>query len=387
MQHYSACNGLRFVRPYYHNYIANAKLRWFGRSCFDVYTSEFKNIPPDHYYQEIVSGRMQLVKNPNSKKHYTIYKGKQLFDDVKIGPGDKILHRDHVHEPPVLDPIPTTIYEDENYIVVNKPAGIPVHPVGVYFYNTIQEILHALRPDIKELYPIHRLDKVTSYVQMFGKNHEATSRFKGLIKNKHVQKTYLALVKGLFAFNDKELLVCKDPVVYIYGSRKSVKQFSPATTVFKNICYNKAKDESLVECKPLSGFSHQIRIHLRNLGFPIIDDLLYMDKYSTIFKNSHDVTSQYLNMIYKFSCKQRAGQERDANKKEERCSECGTLLYKDPKLSSLSIKLHSWKYVVVDIQSQKTYKFEARPPQWASEALELPSLTSNACQYQRTAKK
>lgn len=377
MHRYFIAKGLRFVNPYYHEYIANARLRWFGRSCFEVYSSEFKNLPSDHYYREIMDGRMKLIKNPNSKKYHKIFEGRQLIRDVKIDPGDKIIHREHVHEPPVSANLPETIYEDQNYIVVNKPAGIPVHPVGTYYYNTLQQILYALRPDIKELYPIHRLDKVTSGVQMFGKNHEATSRFKELIKEGYAQKTYLALVKGMFTSLGEEPVTCKDPVVYIYGSRKSVNQFSPATTVFKSIVYDKEKDESLVECKPLTGFSHQIRIHLRNLGFPIVDDTLYLNKYSAVFRNRNEVTEEYLNTIYDISRMNRAKEECNAEEQKHKCSDCGMILYKNPTLESLSIKLHSWKYSMTDILAHKTYEFKTAPPIWAS--MKLANAQSNAC--------
>lgn len=358
MSRYSCANGLRYVKPYYHRYVANAKGHWCGRTCYDVYCNEFSNLPPQHYYNEIMTNHMKLVKNPNSRIHSTTFQGKDLLDKVKIGQGDKIIHLEHVHEPPILDTIPTTVYEDENCYVVDKPSGMPVHPVGTYFYNTLLQLIYSLRPDLEPLYPVHRLDKLTSGILIFGKNSTTTSKFKQLMKAKSVEKTYLARVSGDFIPDN---VICEDPVVYIYGSRKEVHQFAPAKTIFKKLFYDQTSDQSVLRCNPISGFSHQIRIHLRNLGYPIVQDTLYRTKYSKIFTDRCQVTKDYLDKIYEESMRIRRGCERDNG---NRCPECLSVLYTDPKPSSLSIKLHSLRYIIHGNQGEN-WLFETQKPTWS----------------------
>ncbi|QPG75456.1 hypothetical protein FOA43_002811 [Brettanomyces nanus] len=331
---------------------------WFGRSCYDVYRSEFRNMPPEHHYAKIMQHKMKLVKNPNSRTNFTVYEGSQLLELIKIGPGDKIVHYEHVHEPPVLNTLPQCIYEDESCYVVDKPAGVPVHPVKNYFYNTVMSLIYNERPDLEPLYPVHRLDKVTSGVLMFCKDQTTVSLFKQMMRNKSVAKTYLARVSGVFP----ERTQCDDPIVYIYGARKEVKQFEPAKTVFAKLFYDSITDESVIECHPISGFPHQIRIHLRNLGFPIIQDYLYRDKYTEVFRQRSEVTSEYLDSLYMRSMKQRQSMESMENCK---CPECQTTLYKDPSPQSLAIKLHSLRYSLWNEDTNKQWKFETQIPSWA----------------------
>ncbi|VEU21107.1 DEKNAAC102055 [Brettanomyces naardenensis] len=361
---YYLSNGLRYVRPYYHKYVANAKLRWFDRTCYDVYCSEFRNQPPEHHYAKIVHGQMKLVKNPNSRNHHVVYEGEDLLEKVRIGPGDKIVHFEHVHEPPVLDGVPEIIHEDDQYVVVDKPAGIPVHPVKNYFYNTVLQLVYQMRPDLEPLYPVHRLDRLTSGVLMFGKDRESASRFKRLMKEKKgVEKIYLARVSGDFPM---ETCSCDDPIVYIYGSRREVKQFDPARTVFTKVFYDPEKDESVLKCRPISGFPHQIRIHLRNLGYPIVRDTLYRHKYTRVFTDRAQVTDEYLSEMY-----DRSMRERESVADDRKCEQCQTTLYRDPDPQTMSIRLHSLSYSLADGETE--WKFETAVPAWAgSELTDVP---------------
>lgn len=336
---------LRRIPPYYHEYKANAKLRWYGRTCLDVFSSEFRNHTSDYYRDLITSGKMKILRNPISRLHRQLIEGDDVLSTLLMH-DDQIIHWEHVHEPPVPEGTPSIIHEDDKYLVVNKPPGVPVHPTSRYYRNSVLQMLYEEKPSWAPLYPVHRLDKLTSGVLIFGKSAPATNEFKHSLRDHTVRKRYLATVKGLFPDQAR----CDDPIVYIYGAIGTVKQFGPALTEFTRLQYDHSTDSSLVECHPHSGYPHQIRIHLRNLLHPIIDDGLYADKYTERFTSKEQVTSQYLEQIYERSMADRRKMEAG------KCPECHQVLYRDP--DNLSIRLHASRYQVGGTV------WEASDPEW-----------------------
>ncbi|GMG39283.1 unnamed protein product [Ambrosiozyma monospora] len=404
---YITKNGLRFVKPYNFPYKASVKQRWFGRTVFDVYTSEFRDKPANNYLLNILNGNFTLRKNPNSLKNHVDYFGSCLLHDVRITKNDKIFHIDHIHEPPVpslssssmvlhnnTNKIPNdegftipVIYQDDDIIVVNKPPGIPSLPVNQYRFNTVIEILKIER-GFKQLFPVHRLDKLTSGVLIFGKSLEAAVRFKQLIKVAGtVEKTYVAKVKGHFeitsgskcsysCFNVGDIIKNKDGsitldqhVIHIYAALKQVRNL-PAASKFKLLSYDPFKDESLVECKPITGKTHQLRIHLRNLGFPIINDPLYGPNkiYSRIITHRDQLSlnewDTYLNGLFSLAQKLKLQKKVRDDGESSKCDVCKIQLFKDPVPEDLFICLHSRSYQLTVPEKEKTYLFEAELPDW-----------------------
>lgn len=380
-------------------YRTSCKGRWFGRTVYDVYCSEFKNQPSEYHEMKIKSGRMKLIKNPNSKKHFVEIKGDDLFN-VLIETGDKVLHDEHIHETPIRDnlfnyetrqrdwsrifnepmylnkpdsgvatsgcSIPI-IFEDENLIVVDKPCGIPVHPTQSYFYNSITEILRqetmnlSLRttPSDSELnqgqfLPCHRIDKLTSGVLMIGKNNETVSNIKKSMKSKSLRKEYIARVKGKFPLTFDQ---CQDNIVYMYAMKNIIKEFKNPMTYFKRISYDPVLNESIVHCKPITGFPHQIRIHLRNLGYPITNDPLYSEGkiYDKVIKNRDEIND---NFIQDYVIK--ANLNRDKLDTNLKCEICLKSIYFDPEPSDIELYLHSLSY-----QDENNWKFETPLPLWS----------------------
>ncbi|GME96482.1 unnamed protein product [Ambrosiozyma monospora] len=276
------------------------------------------------------------------------------------------------------------IHQDDDIIVVNKPPGIPSLPVNQYRFNTVIEILKNER-GFKQLFPVHRLDKLTSGVLIFGKSSEAAHHFKQLIRVAgKIEKTYVAKVKGHFeigsrselglsgdiTLNKDESVTLDQHVIHIYAALKQIKNL-PAASKFKLLSYDPIKDDSLVECKPITGKTHQLRIHLRNLGFPIINDPLYGSNkiYSRIITHrdqlSHDEWDTYLNGLFSLSKKLKLQKKLgddvgDMNK----CDVCKIHLFKDPVPEDLFICLHSKKYQLTVPGKERTYLFEAELPVW-----------------------
>lgn len=122
-------NGLRKVYPYYFGWNTTAKERWFSRTLYDIYSTEFaRAIRHQPLLELIESGKIRVNGQIKSK-------------DYVVKNGDRISHVKHRHEIPVLDDPIQIIYEDADYLVLNKPCSLPMHPCGKYRYNTLSSIL------------------------------------------------------------------------------------------------------------------------------------------------------------------------------------------------------------------------------------------------------
>ncbi len=171
------------------------------------------------------------------------------------------------------------IYEDEDLLVVNKPAGLTVHPSPGHTRHTLVNALLAhcrdlsgvggvLRPGI-----VHRLDKDTSGLLLVAKNDRTHAALSRQLKERTVEKRYLALVRGRLAQAEGviEGAIGRDP-----RNRKRmaiVENGRTARTAYKVREY--IDGMTLVEVAPSTGRTHQIRVHLAAMGHPIVGDALY----------------------------------------------------------------------------------------------------------------
>lgn len=190
------------------------------------------------------------------------------------------------------------IYENSDLLVVDKPTDLTVHPVHSEQKNTLVNIILDKYPEIKNigdnpLRPgiVHRLDKDTSGVMIIAKNNQSFEYIKKQFQDKKVEKQYLALVVG--KVKDKKGTITKS----IGQSKKDHKKRSalfdakskPAWTEYKVLEYyqdpaNK-KQYTLLEVMPKTGRTHQIRIHLASIGYPIAGDRQYKFKRQPCPKN------------------------------------------------------------------------------------------------------
>lgn len=122
---YELKHGLRFVKPYDHEFTTFVKRRWIGSSLLDVFCAEFKAYSQDYYTKAISEGRITCNGKIVSP---TVYKLKE---------GDKIVHVTRREETPIVAEMPSVLYEDKRVIAVNKPSSVPVHPCGNFKYNSL----------------------------------------------------------------------------------------------------------------------------------------------------------------------------------------------------------------------------------------------------------
>ena len=185
------------------------------------------------------------------------------------------------------------LYEDEDIIVVNKPKDMVVHPaVGNWTGTLVNAMLgkHELSDENGEFRPgiVHRLDKNTTGVMVVAKNNNAHNVLAKQIQEHSFKKVYIALVKGVIAENEA---IIEMPIGRHPTDRKKmavVKDGREAYTKFKVL--ERFEKFTLVEIELKTGRTHQIRVHMSHIGYPIVGD----DTYSN-GKNPFGVTSQMLH--------------------------------------------------------------------------------------------
>lgn len=180
------------------------------------------------------------------------------------------------------------IFQDKNFIIINKPAGMQVHPSNKNETDTLVNGLICKFPEIKtvgddpKIRPgiVHRLDKDTSGVMVIARNQEAFNKLKDKFKNREITKTYWALVYG--KLENKSGIINK-PIAragnykkQTIASAKTKTKIRPAVTEYKIL--KEFENYSLIEAIPKTGRMHQIRIHLASIGHPVIGDEKYILK-------------------------------------------------------------------------------------------------------------
>ncbi|XP_075991938.1 pseudouridylate synthase RPUSD2-like isoform X3 [Anticarsia gemmatalis] len=254
-------NGLRKVYPYYFTFTTFTKGRWVGEKILDVFAREFRAHPAAEYERCIRAGTLTV--------NY-----ERVDPDYRLKHNDLLANVVHRHEVPVTSQPITLVHIDEDIVVVNKPASIPVHPCGRYRHNTVVFIL-AKEYNLKNLRTIHRLDRLTSGLLLFGRSPKKARQMEHQIRNRQVQKEYVCRVDG--EFPDEEI-ECQEPievVSYKIGVCKVSPKGKDCSTVFKRLGFNANNNTSVVLCKPKTGRMHQIRVHLQYLGYPVVNDPLY----------------------------------------------------------------------------------------------------------------
>ncbi|MCG8487650.1 MAG: RluA family pseudouridine synthase, partial [Chromatiales bacterium] len=207
--------------------------------------------------------------------------------------GDRLeLMRPPWQEPEVPRDFPI-VFENEDLLVVDKPAGIPITPTGPFL---TQSLLHLLRDETAnpDLAPIHRLDLETSGLIAFAKRVEARGWFQSQFQRQTVEKRYEALVFGHFPKDLHLVDIALDRDTLIHSKFVPHPQGKPARTEILDCRH--WRNFAFVSLRPLSGRTHQIRAHLAAVGHPIVGDKKYGSNPELFLKwlETKD-TKRYLN--------------------------------------------------------------------------------------------
>ena len=238
----------------------------------------------DMYVAEKVDiSRVAVQKLIENQK--LIVNGKNVKSSYKVKLGDVIEFE--IEEPKEIDIKPEDIplevlYEDNDIIVINKPKGMVVHPANGNLDGTLVNAVMAkcknslsgiggkIRPGI-----VHRLDKDTSGAIIVAKNDKAHIKLSNQLKNHEIEKTYIALVRGIVKPNEATIDM---PISRSTSDRKKMavdKYGKKAITHFKVFKRYPKHNCTLLEIKIETGRTHQIRVHLSEIGYPIIGDGVY----------------------------------------------------------------------------------------------------------------
>jgi 23S rRNA pseudouridine955/2504/2580 synthase len=243
-----------------------------GQRLDNYLLRELKGVPRTRIYRACRKGEVRVNKG-RVKPHYRIKEG----DEVRIPPI-------RVPEPSAAPTIPrrwsdqllkSVVYEDKGLLVINKPSGLAVHGGSGLSYGLI-ECLRQMRPDDKYLELVHRIDRDTSGCIMIAKRRPLLREIHRQLRAGTVDKRYLALVPGHWP---KQCRVVDAPLYkFKLPSGESLvrvaKEGKAAVTRFSIV--ERFANATLIEAKPITGRTHQIRVHAQHAGFPLLGD----DKYS-----------------------------------------------------------------------------------------------------------
>ncbi|CAK4030160.1 DRAP deaminase [Lecanosticta acicola] len=363
---------LRRVAPYHYTYNTYCKQRWRGREILEIFSDEFRDRPVEYYKESIESGAI-YINGKTVPSTSTVVKN-----------GDIISHTLHRHEPPVTSRPIGIVHEDDDMIIINKPAGVPVHPAGRYNYNSVVEIMRAERGHQWNPLPCNRLDRLTSGVMFIAKHKKAAEKVTEQLVGRTIRKEYVARVKGEFPEGD---VVCEQPILQIspkLGLNRVRANGKEARTVFKRLAYYPPKNGighsySIVRCRPLTGRTHQLRVHLQFLGHPISNDPIYsnqkvfgpdLGKSCSTDEDDEDIISRLSRMgkdevaeavAYHDEMVDEYNRKKAEKLTGELCEVCKTELYSDPGAHELGIYLHARKYAC----AEGKWSYETELPEWA----------------------
>jgi len=242
-----------------------------GQRLDNYLTKLLKGVPKSHIYRILRSGEVRI----NSRRVEPGYRI-QAGDRLRLPPLRTAKPSRTEARPPATRLQADVIHEDDYLLVINKPAGVAVHG-GSGISRGVVEQLRLERPEERYLELVHRLDRETTGVLLLAKRRSALTELHRQLREGRVQKIYCALVRGRWRDGKRSVTLPLRKYVLKSGERRvSVGDDGRAAhTVFRLKQHWMAY--SLVEAELKTGRTHQIRVHLAHLGFPIAGDDKYGD--------------------------------------------------------------------------------------------------------------
>ncbi len=269
--------------------------KWFKNEIINL---------PHSLLEKLLRQNKIKVNKKRTKSSYRLQTGDliEIYDISKLKPVDKKKKIKYLPKKKEIGFYDDYIIEDnENFIVLNKPIGIPVQSGTKSFKNLIDILKNSKYFENSKPFIVHRLDKETSGVLIISKNRKFAQLFTSLFRIRKIHKTYLAIVYGKV---NKSIKMMKDNLIY-YENNKKISQ--KAVSNLKIIKSNEAY--SFLELNPITGRKHQLRKQLLKIGCPIVgDDKYFLNdrkriKIKNLMLHAHKIKFMINNIQYNFKAK------------------------------------------------------------------------------------
>ena len=269
--------------------------KWFKQKVINL---------PHSLIEKIIRQNKVKVNKKKTKSSYRLQTGDlvEIYDISKFKPIDKKKITKYLPKKKETDIYYEYVIEDnENFLVLNKPAGIPVQSGTKSFKNIIDILKNTKYFENSKPFIVHRLDKETSGVLIIAKNRKFAQLFTTLFRIRKIHKTYLAVVYGKVS---KSIRVMRDELIFYENNKKIIQK---AITNLKIIKSNESY--SLLELNPITGRKHQLRKQLLNIGAPIVgDDKYFLNnkkrvKIKSLLLHAYKIKFMINNVQYNFKAK------------------------------------------------------------------------------------
>ncbi|WP_259052470.1 23S rRNA pseudouridine(955/2504/2580) synthase RluC [Klebsiella sp. BIGb0407] len=246
-----------------------------GQRIDNFLRTHLKGVPKSMIYRIVRKGEVRVNKK-RIKPEYKLEDGDQVrIPPVRVAEREEDAVSPHLQKVAALEHV--ILYEDDHILVLNKPSGTAVHGGSGLSFGVI-EGLRALRPEARFLELVHRLDRDTSGVLLVAKKRSALRSLHEQLREKGMQKDYLALVRGQWPSHIKSIQAPLLKNILQSGERivRVNSEGKPSETRFK--VEERFDIATLVRCSPITGRTHQIRVHTLHAGHPIAFDDRYGER-------------------------------------------------------------------------------------------------------------
>jgi 23S rRNA pseudouridine955/2504/2580 synthase len=266
--------------------------RWFKQKVINL---------PHSLIEKIIRQNKIKVNKKKIKSSHRLRTGDvvEVFDINKFKPIDNNEKIKYLPKKKEIGSYDKHVLEDnENFIVINKPTGLPVQS-GTKSLKNINDILKNTKYfENSKPFIVHRLDKETSGILIIAKNRKFAQLFTSLFRLRKIHKTYLAIVYGKV---NKSIKIMRDNLIYIEKNKKITQKAISNLKIIRS-----GEDYTFLELNPITGRKHQLRKQLLNIGNPIVgDDKYFLNnrkriKIRNLMLHAHKIKFMINNVQYNF---------------------------------------------------------------------------------------